>query len=158
MMKLNLFEINEHEMHDQATQVQELLIKLEKVKQRLLILFGAVIMFFILGTIEPMMDADPTPQIWIFLWGTGLVNGIVMLVSSKWRRLPLSERRDCAIGSLAISLVAFGYLPLYLFINGSSEEIPFVIAIVIGGFILAAFYKRLGRPVKAVELIDEMFP
>ncbi len=159
MMKSKLLEtyydIDAPEQNDQL----QFLAGLEKIKQRLLIFLGSAIMFFILGMINTdMMEIDPIPFIWILLWVGGCAFGIYLLVSPKWRMLPLADRRHCAIGSLAISLFAFSYLPLYLFINQYEEAIPYGFLVVIIGLILVVTYQWLGKQSKSAAPGDEMFP
>jgi hypothetical protein len=75
MTKSNLYEMD-HELGVQDTpiDIEALVAKLGKIKQRLWVLFGAIIMFYLLGMIDTdLMAVDPTPQVWILLWLIALI-------------------------------------------------------------------------------------
>ncbi len=137
-----------------------LLAKLDAIKQRLSAMFGAVLMFLWLGSIEPgIMETGPVPFIWFLLWSVPLATGIYLLVSPVWRTLPMAERRNSAMGGIAISLLAFDYLPLLEFVM-YGESGPFLTLTAMMGLPLYWFYNWLGRPSAANTNQDdlEMFP
>ncbi|MCP5099762.1 MAG: hypothetical protein GY943_29765 [Chloroflexi bacterium] len=159
MTESKLFEMDhEFGVQDTNTDVETLMIKLGKIKQRLLILFGAIIMFYLLGMINTdIMETDPAPQVWILLWLIALGQGVYLFASPKWRKIPIIDRRDCGIGALGLSLFAFSYMPFLLFVQDASEAIPFGLMIIIGGLVLYVSYHKLGQPSK-VNLDEDLFP
>lgn len=143
MTKLKL---SHKEMKAMQVDSAALLVKLNAIKQRLSAMFGAVVMFLWLGTVEPgIMETGPVPFIWFLLWSVPLVTGIYLLVSPVWRTLPLAERRNSAIGGIAIGLLAFDYLPLMEFVM-YGEIGPFLTISTMMGLILYAVYRWLERP------------
>ena len=137
-----------------------LLVKLDTIKQRLSATFGAVLMFWLLGLIEPrIMEIGLVPFIWFLLMMGPLVTGIYLLASPVWRALSLVERRNSAVGGIAIGLLAFDYVPLLFFIRGEGSG-PVLVLTMMMGLILYSVYRWLGRPAEPnVNLDDlEMFP
>ena len=159
MTKSKLFEMKPDffdAAQDGAAEV--LLARLEIVKQRLLVLLGAVLMFDFLSLLNPeTWEYGPLPFIWgaFIIFPIGL--GIYLLASPKWRIISLRDRRVCAIGSFAISLLAVGFLPILLIIYGDFEAVPYTIFVFIIGLILYAVYRKLGLHT-TVSLDDDMFP
>ncbi len=157
MAKLDL--LKKQQIEAESVNQEELLSKLAAIKLRLSAMFGAILMFLLLGTVEPgMIDTGPVPFIWFLLWAVPPATGIYLLVSPRWRTLPLAERRNAVLGGIAIGLLAFDCLPLVEAV-AYGEFGPFFAVSAMMGLILYAVYRRLERPSPHTNQDDlDLFP
>lgn len=129
---------------------------LHEFKQALLVIFGIALSLLVIslsGT-EPQISV---PWGWSALWFATTIGsiplGIVMLIGSWWRKLPLVERRGPAMGYLLVGLINFISLSLEWLWETSGT---LVICPIVYGLLLLPVYVRIFN-VKDGEK-EELFP
>jgi hypothetical protein len=137
--------------------INQLINKLEIIKQRLLVCWGALLMFVFLSILNPeTWEVGPLPFVWGAFILAPIAFGIYLIKASPWRGVPLRERRACIIGSFTISLLAIGFLPLNLILHGEAQGIPFGLIVLFIGIVLRIVYRKLGQYTD-VPLDDDIF-
>ena len=129
---------------------------LREFKQALLVIFGIALSLLVIalsGT-EPRLAV---PWGWSALWVATTVGsiplGIVMLIGSWWRKLPLVERRGPAMGYLLVGLINFISLSLELLWETSGT---LVICPIVYGLLLLPVYVRVYNVEDREK--EELFP
>jgi len=117
-------------------------------RRALLFVFGSV---FTLLVTAAAGDTTPGKALfgvligWFILWLIttigGIPLGIVMLIASGWRQLPLTERRGIAIGYLLVGLVNF--LSLSIHVAHSVPGFPAYAPVVIYGLVFSVVYAKV---------------
>ncbi len=120
--------------------------RLQTWERRLWILLGAVSMLVLVGLIEPeLWEVGPILFIWLLAILLPLLIGVYILVWPSWHSLSLKKRLNCGFGGIAISLLAFSFLPLFAVMGGIVDGVPLLILVSLIGVILFSFYKRVQR-------------
>lgn len=91
--------------------------------------------------------------VWFIIQLSAIPAGITLLISSEWRKLPLSARLNTSFGFLAVSWIAW----LALAIRGLGTPLFILIFFVSPlGILLALSYWKYHH--KVVEQAEELFP
>lgn len=137
--------------------IEYLEIKLEQWKRWLLVCIGASVTLLVTGLDRETGFYFNSFWGWIVVWlilqlGT-IPAGISLLVSSEWKKLPLTERLNTAFGFLAVSWLGW----IALFIRGWGTPLMILMFFILPfGIGLAIIYWRLRR--KSVDRLEELFP
>lgn len=131
------------------------LAKLVVYRNRLRVAFGIALGILLVTPDLLYFDSPLPPLIMIALlfWGTG--QALYLLLVPKWRRVPLAERREVIVWSLAVGTSIFAFIALVLMFSGDNEAPVFILLAVLlwGG--LYALNKRWSR---SAETDAELFP
>jgi hypothetical protein len=133
--------------------------ELEKFKGFTLIALGSVIalggmaLFLALLNVPSHYAINDEPAPWLMVWLAvelwSVFVGVQLLISRKWRQLPIAMRKDTIVRAFGVAWLASFTLLIRLFADGASLSFIFwpLLAIAALGLGLIWLYQRLNRSV-----------
>jgi hypothetical protein len=129
---------------------------LQEFKQALLVVFGIALSLLVIS-LSDSTSRQSVPWGWSALWVATTLGsiplGVVMLIGSWWRKLPLAQRRGPAMGFLLVGLFNFVSLSLELLWETSGS---LVICPIAYGLLLLPVYVRIYNVEDREK--EELFP
>jgi hypothetical protein len=133
--------------------------RLAQFRKALLFLAGcssALFVTIVTGDLSSLNSAFPSG--WFVLWLLTIIGsvplGIVMLIGSGWKELPMVERRATAMGFLAVGFVDLLGLAIHLAVESAGPVVWLPVGLYMLG-LFAAYSRAYAGPAAAKE---EVFP